>query len=447
MNAFYPSQYFLYALGGCCILGLLTIVVPELGSYLVGTTTLLLFITTGIDYLLTPNLRADLFQLDFPDQVGVGLEKTLSINWHVPEVSGFASGAFPLTAQLFLESDSSLGLKQHFWNLQLQESSSRRISTSFVPVDRTLAEVGPLKFRYRSRFGLLVYPDQTEPKGEIHVMPEVKDFFQNSIKADQISEFVSGLKKQNQRAQEGEFDSLTEYRVGMDPRKIDWMSSARQFRMLARNYKLEQNHQIYLGLDVGRLMGTRYRGIKKLDHAINAALRFAYFALRSGDRVGLFAFDDEVVELMKAQGGPDQFPRLVKRANQLSHRIRETNYLRAFRRFCQFQKQRSLVVVFTDFVDRVSATLSMEALSFVAKDHVVVYVACSDPELESECFAPPKTVRELHRKNEMFRLKQEREEVLREMRSINISTIDVDLSDLTIPLLNRYLELKRTQRL
>jgi uncharacterized protein (DUF58 family) len=104
-------------------------------------------------------------------------------------------------------------------------------------------------------------------------------------------------------------------------------------------------------------------------------------------------------------------------------------------------------VVFTDFVDRVSATLLLEALSFISRRHLVLFVACQDTELSARIMTPPEDLHDLHVHNEIFRLLNERKQVLREMQRMNILTIDTDVEKVTFPLLNTYLRLKAEQRL
>ena len=78
----------------------------------------------------------------------------------------------------------------------------------------------------------------------------------------------------------------------MDPRTIDWKASARHRRLLSQERRAERDHQVVVAIDTGRLMGEPLEGMPRLDHAVHAALLLGYVALRTGDRVGLFAFDE-----------------------------------------------------------------------------------------------------------------------------------------------------------
>ena len=73
----------------------------------------------------------------------------------------------------------------------------------------------------------------------------------------------------------------------------------------------------------------------RLDHAIHAGLLLAYVALRTGDRVGLFAFDESVKAYLDPVGGIDSFPRIQRAAvrtvcrvsNERSHVLRAWCFL------------------------------------------------------------------------------------------------------------------------
>src|SRR5438093_488493 len=79
-----------------------------------------------------------------------------------------------------------------------------------------------------------------------------------------------------------------------------------------------------------RSAGARTRepleGVPKLDHAIQAALLLAYVSLRSGDRVGLFAFDEKVRSFTEPTGGLHAFARLQAASADLQYSTGETNF-------------------------------------------------------------------------------------------------------------------------
>jgi uncharacterized protein (DUF58 family) len=440
LTDFYPSRVLLVLMALCCLTAALPIFWPQWGTVLCCLVNLLVLSAAAADYILTERILPAHFSFNVPGEIGVGRRGTLTINCASPS-------AHALHAQLELDAADSLDLEQRAWDTQIAPLKQTVFTTDFVARRREIASVGPARFRHRGRFGLLVFRGLIRRLGEVRIIPDVEEVKKQSLQIHQIVKYFAGSKAARVRENEGEFDSLTEYIPGMDLRKMDWKASARHYRLFSRQYRLEQNHHVYIALDTGRLMGTATGGISKLDWAINSALRLSFTALIAGDNVGMFAFGDDVVDFVKSRKGLPQFSRLLDSMGRLSASADETNFLRAFRMFSNMQRRRSLLVVFTDFVDRVSATLCLEALSFVKDRHLVLFVACQDTELQAALLEKPDDMLAVHQQNEIFRLLEQRRRVIREVQMMNVKTIDTDVSRVTTELLNRYLELKSLQRL
>src|SRR5206468_4053469 len=132
-------------------------------------------------------------------------------------------------------------------------------------------------------------------------------------------DFRAGLKTVRYVGEGSEFDAMREHTAGMDSRAISWRASARHRRLISHEFRAERNHQVVVALDTGRLMGEPLRGVPKLDHAVRAGLALAHVALRTGDRVGMFAFDERVRGWIPPSGGTSQHVRLQHFAADLEY--------------------------------------------------------------------------------------------------------------------------------
>ena len=63
-------------------------------------------------------------------------------------------------------------------------------------------------------------------------------------------------------------DLLRDFHSGMDRRTIDWKQSARHHHLLAKEFRVERNHQIIMALDCGRVMSEPVGGAPRIDRAI-----------------------------------------------------------------------------------------------------------------------------------------------------------------------------------
>ena len=216
-------------------------------------------------------------------------------------------------------------------------------------------------------------------------------------------------------------------------------------KLMCRNFRAERNHPIILAFDSGHLMGEPLAGLPRLDHAVNAGLLLAYFCLRTGDRVGLAGFDARLNRFLEPRGGVQAFPRLQNESAALDYSPVETNFTLGLLELVKKLRRRSLVVVFTDFVDTVTAELMLDGLDQLARRHVVLFVALRDPVLRQLERREPRQLVDLNRAVVAADLHRERELVFRRLVQSGILLLDVEPSGLSVDLVNRYFDIKRRE--
>jgi uncharacterized protein (DUF58 family) len=202
---------------------------------------------------------------------------------------------------------------------------------------------------------------------------------------------------------------------------------------------------VVLALDTGRLMREPLGALPRLDHAIHAALLLAYVALRTGDRVGMLAFDERPRAFVEPEGGIGAFARLRAAATGLEYSTVETNFSLALTELHARLERRSLVVVLTDFADAVTAELMVESLERLRRRHLVVFAALRDPALDAVADAEPRTSIDLHRAVVAADLLRDREAVLKRLRRRGVLTVDARPDEVSTSLLNRYLDVRRRE--
>lgn len=242
-----------------------------------------------------------------------------------------------------------------------------------------------------------------------------------------------------------ELDALREWVPGLDSRAIDWKASARHRKLVSREFRAERDRQVILALDTGHLMEEPLAGAPRLDHAITSALLLGYVGLRLGDRVGLFAFDRAVRAWSEPQAGVGSFARLKAASAALDYTHDETNFTLGLAELATRVRRRSLVVVFTDFVDTTTAELMVENLSRLARRQLVVFVALRDPGVDALARRRPDRLSDLYRAVVASDLLRERERVLARLRRHGIHCIDAEPRTASARLVARYLEVKRRE--
>ncbi|MEP1231220.1 MAG: DUF58 domain-containing protein [Litorimonas sp.] len=256
-----------------------------------------------------------------------------------------------------------------------------------------------------------------------------------------------GNKIQDLKGEGTEFDALTEFMPGMDKRTIDWKHSARHNQLLAREYRTERNHNIIFAFDSGHLMSEdmtdpQGRAVTKLDRALNAALLMSFVSLKIGDRVGLYAFDRKPYLYTPPIAGTHAFAQLQKLSAQIDYSISETNFTLGLSQLAQNLKRRTLIVIFTDFVDTTQAELMLENMGRLLRRHIVIFVAFRNQALEDLITRPPENSQDVAASVIAETLIRERDIVIARLKRMGAHIVDADPDTLNMSVLNSYLELK-----
>jgi uncharacterized protein (DUF58 family) len=107
--------------------------------------------------------------------------------------------------------------------------------------------------------------------------------------------------------------------------------------------------------------------------------------------------------------------------------------------------RRALVVVMTDFVDTITAELMIENLAWMARRHLILFVALQDPLPAQVANRRPRRLLDLHRAVVAHGLQHDRELVIRRLQRLGILCLDTRPEDLSASLVERYLEAKRRE--
>jgi uncharacterized protein (DUF58 family) len=363
---------------------------------------------------------------------------------------------------------------------------------------RGTARLDALWIRFPGPLGLVWKQRRLALGRDVLISPDIRPVREAS------AQFVNrdathGLIPQLQVGEGAEFEALTDYRTGMDRRSIDWKTSARHTMLIAKEYRTERNNNIVMAVDSGRIMcepissspssargsageprparlspvrGTGrpadgppgeaggWRGneagqaaadtptaIPRVDHAVSAALLTAYVALKDGDRVGLFAFDSRPRASSRPISGPRAFPMLQRVAAGIEYSALETNYTLALATLAESLTRRSLIVVFTEFADTISADLMLNAVGTLLKRHLILFVVLRDEELEAFTAAEPAEPADVSRAVMAAGLLRERRLVLTRLRHMGVHVIEAPAAEAGPALVNAYLDLKRRDAL
>ncbi len=254
---------------------------------------------------------------------------------------------------------------------------------------------------------------------------------------------LEGLITQLTRGEGSDFDALVEFRPGMDRRSIDWKQSARHSKLLAKQYRTERNNQIVFAIDSGRQMCEPVAGLPRVDRCVSAMLLTAWIALKLGDRVAINAFDSRPRLSSGLVSGGGAFSELERIAANIDYSGEETNYTFALTTLSAKLTRRSMIILFTEFTDTVSADFLLRALRRLVETHLVLVVVLRDEELESIVDREPETPDDVTRAVTAAALLKERRVVVTGLQHLGVHVIESEHDRVGERLVQGYLDLKR----
>jgi uncharacterized protein (DUF58 family) len=298
-----------------------------------------------------------------------------------------------------------------------------------------------LWLRWPSRLKLLEFTPRVALDLTIAAIPNIRPVLSGVIDA-KVRSALFGVKENFAKGEGSEFHQLRDFTQGMDVRAIDWKRSARRRQLVAKEMRAERNHHVIIALDNGHLMREEIDGLPKIDHAVNAGLAVAWAAAIGGDYVGLFAFDAKPQLFLPPEPGRRAFARLRSRTAELVYSSVESNHTLAMAALHARTPRRSLIVIFSDFVDTTTAELLMENVAVLSRRHVVICVALKDPSLEALAASVPDSLDDVAQAVTAGEMLRERRLVMERLSRLGVVVLDVASKAVTPRLISTYLDLK-----
>jgi len=306
---------------------------------------------------------------------------------------------------------------------------------------RGIHQIRALHLKWDSRFGLIEVLTKIKLDHDVTVAPDIGPVTSGQIQT-QMLPLLEGQKDMRLKGSGSEFHQLRDFAPGMDPRQIDWKRSARLQALVARETRAERNHQILLAIDCGYLMSERIAGLPKLDRAINAALAMAWAAGLGGDHVGLYSFDSRPRQFLPPLPGRSGFPRLQAAAAALNYADQETNHTLGLSHLLTRLRRRSLIIVFSDFVDSITAELLVENVALLTRHHLVLFVALRDPALTRIADPDDVGLDRIAASVSASQILSERQSVMERLSRLGVLCLDVTPEALTSALVSKYIDIK-----
>ena len=436
----YPTvRAVLLAALGLPITLIMAIIVPSFWVLGAGWVAAILGLVV-LDVLLSASVKRMEPDLEAPKSALIGHDYDVRVTAH------FGAGVPPRKTELRLTTNDRLSVSPIIAKAGHGEGGFLALINIRTEL-RGTAELNRLWTRWQGPLGF-VWRQRVDPLSlEIPITSDTQMVRDKAAELFTKDAYI-GQKLQKLRGDGTEFDGLTEFLPGMDKRSIDWKHSARHKMLLSREFRTERNHNIIFAFDTGHLMAEQAsdpetdEAMTKLDRALNAALLMGFVSLKIGDKVGLYAFDERPYLYAPAIGNTRSFSQIRRVSAQIDYSTAETNFTLGLSQLAQNLQRRTLIVVFTDFVDSTQAELMVENMARLLKRHIVIFVAFRNSALDRLIARDARTPEEAAASLIGDGLMRERDLVLKRLIRMGVNVIDADPATLNMKVLNTYLILK-----
>ncbi|MFB2918112.1 MULTISPECIES: DUF58 domain-containing protein [Aerosakkonema] len=343
------------------------------------------------------------------------------------------------------------GVSTPLLQISLPKNSSQELSYTVHPTHRGEYSWGDIQVRQLGVLGL-AWDDWKIPQStKVAVYPDLIGLRQLSIR---LTLQNTGTMRQARRMGIGtEFAELREYRMGDDPRFVDWKATARRLgatpaaSLQVRVLEPEQEQTLIILLDRGRLMTARVQGLKRFDWGLNATLCLALAGLNRGDKVGVGVFDREVTTWIPPERGQHQLSKLVDRLTPIQPVLLEPDYVGAVTKLVNQQTRRALVVLITDIVDTTASAELLGALGRLTPRYLPFCVTLRDPLVDKLAHTSNANIEGAYSRAVALDLLSQRQVAFAQLKQKGVLVLDAPADKISDLLVDRYLQLKARNQL
>ncbi|TYZ08723.1 DUF58 domain-containing protein [Hymenobacter lutimineralis] len=356
---------------------------------------------------------------------------------------------FPLSAEIIDEIPHQFQRRDVLFRTTVKGGETQIIHYQLRPLKRGEYEFGALNVFAASPLGLVRRRFRFEAGRIVPVYPSFLQMRQYELLAIHNRLTEVGVKRIRRVGQSMEFEQIRPYVAGDDPRNINWKATARRTTtpqaadaLVVNHYQDERAQQVFCLIDKGRVMRMPFEGLSLLDYAINATLVVSNIALLKHDKAGLITFSHQPGAMVPADRRAGTLSRILEVLYRQKTKYLETDYERLYISVKNNVRQRSLLILFTNFETLNGMQRQLPYLRRMAKDHLLLVVFFENTELRAFLDAPTASTQDVYNQTIAEKFAQEKRQIVRELNRYGIHALLTAPQNLTVNTINKYLEFK-----
>lgn len=349
---------------------------------------------------------------------------------------------FPISVTLLDELPFQFQRRDFTQQARLKPGEQKELHYSLRPVERGEYAFGNTNCFIKSPLGLVQRRIILQNETMVKVYPsylQLKNYELYSYN-DRLTEL--GVHKKRIIGHSMEFDHIKEYVRGDDVRRLNWKATARRGNLMVNNYVEEKSQQVYCVIDKGRAMKMPFEGLSLLDYAINASLIFSNIALQKGDKMGLVTLAAQNVEILPASNKKLHMNKILDMLYAQETQWEESDYEKLSVTVRSVFSQRSLLILYTNFESMTGLQRQLPYLRRLSRYHLLLVVFFENTELKKVTQDEVQDVEGIYRQVIAQKFAYEKKLMVRELSKYGIISLLTPPEQLTMNVINKYLELK-----
>lgn len=328
------------------------------------------------------------------------------------------------------------------WKMEVDAEDKVSFNYHLRPVKRGEYEFGFINVFASYFTGMIQRRYRLSNQVQVPVYPSylMMQKYEFAAFSNQLKEY--GIKRVRKLGHTMEFEQIKEYVRGDDPRTINWKATGRSNALMVNTYQDERSQPIYCIIDKGRMMRFPFNGLSLLDYSINASLVLSNIAMKKQDKAGLITFSNKMSSIVVADRKPLHIRKILDALYNQKTLYKESNFEMLSTFVNTRVKQRSLMLLFTNFESFSSFRRQLPYFISMARKHLVIIVFFRNRELAEMIEGNPENTQEIYTQVVAQQYESEKFLITKKLQGYGIHTILTYPEDLTVDTINKYLELK-----
>ncbi|MEZ4903513.1 MAG: DUF58 domain-containing protein [Spirosomataceae bacterium] len=431
----YFSSVFWIVLVALTALFLLSYLFPLLfGFAKIAATLVLGFLLIDI-FLLFKTPKGIFARRDTPDRLSNGDNNPISI--YLENLYSFG-----VILEIIDEIPFQFQKRDVLFETQLSTHAHQIICYELRPTKRGEYSFGAVNVFVQTSLRLIKRRYQFSQNKIVAVYPSYLQMRQYELMAISNRLTELGIKRIRRLGHSMEFEQIRQYVQGDDLRTLNWKATARRNELMVNAFQDERSQAVYCLIDKGRVMKSPFEGLTLLDYAINATLILSNIALLKQDKAGIVTFSEVIGQMVLAERKTGHMQRILETLYKQKTRYLESDYETLYAHIKTQIRQRSLLLLFTNFDTLNAMRRQLPYLRRMAKNHLLIVIFFENTETNDLLNSPTLNIQAIYLKTIAERFYYEKQRIVKELEQYGIRSILTTPQELNANTVNKYIELK-----